>query len=110
MGLGETEGNEEETMNENTITCVYCGYNYPENTPTSNHERLTEHIKTCEKHPLRDSENKIEVLKNALIGLIGASTLDELEEMEFSIRSITGPESDKAVAINAIDALKMVMK
>lgn len=97
-------------MNENKITCVYCGYNYPENTPTNNHERLTEHIKTCEKHPLRESENKIEMLKNALIGLLGVNTLEELEAMDLVIRSATAPDSDKAAAINAIDALKVVMK
>lgn len=36
-----------------TVTCVYCGQAYPPGTPTSQHELLTEHIKVCERHPMR---------------------------------------------------------
>lgn len=32
------------------ITCVYCGYKYLD--PDNNPSELTEHIETCEKHPL----------------------------------------------------------
>lgn len=35
------------------VTCVYCGHEYPEGTPTSQHELLTEHIKVCKKHPMK---------------------------------------------------------
>jgi hypothetical protein len=43
-----------------TLTCVYCGQMYPPNTPTHGSEVLTEHIKVCEKHPMRkiEEENK----------------------------------------------------
>ena len=39
-----------------TLTCVYCGQMYPPNTPTHGSEVLTEHIKVCEKHPMRKLE------------------------------------------------------
>lgn len=40
---------------DHTITCVYCGQEYPEHTPTHGADVavLTEHIAQCEKHPMR---------------------------------------------------------
>ena len=38
------------------VTCVYCGHEYPDGTPTSQDQQLTEHIKVCEKHPMRKLE------------------------------------------------------
>lgn len=72
----------EETNKENTLTCVYCGHAYPPGTPTHGSYVLTEHIKVCEKHPMREAEIKIAKLRSALIGLVGAETKDELEKME----------------------------
>lgn len=93
-------------MSENTVTCVYCGHEYPDGTPASKHELLTEHIKICEKHPMREAEGKIKVLRNAVAGLVGADSPKELDQMEIVIRTSPVPDSDKAVAINAIDALR----
>ena len=93
----------------NTLTCVYCGEEYPEGTPPHGSKVLTDHIKICEKHPLRESERKVEKLKNALIGLIGASTKKELEEMEIAMRIMPAPEADKIAAINGINALLEVI-
>lgn len=59
-----------------TLTCVYC-VAYPEGTPP----------------------------RAALSGLIGASTKEELAAIELALRSIPGPDADKAAAINAIHAL-----
>ena len=89
----------------NTLTCVYCGMAYPEGTPPHGAQILTDHIKICEKHPLREAEAKISKLRAALVGLIGASRKGELEAMEFSMRSMPAPDADKAVSINAIHAL-----
>ena len=36
-----------------TLTCVYCGQEYPPGSPTHGAAVLTEHIKQCEKHPMR---------------------------------------------------------
>jgi len=54
---------------------------------------------------LNFSEAKIQKLRKALIGLIGAETKEELEQMELYFRSIPAPEQDKIVSINAIHAL-----
>ena len=87
------------------LTCVYCGHQYPQNTPAWGNQVLTDHIKICEKHPLRQAEQKIKKLRDALVGLIGASTRDELERMEIAIRVAPAPDADKAVGINGIHAL-----
>ncbi len=34
------------------LTCVYCGHEYPQDTPTWGNAVLTAHIKKCEKHPM----------------------------------------------------------
>lgn len=87
------------------LTCVYCGKEYPEDTPNFGVDILTEHIRACEKHPLRAAEAQIKMLRSALIGLVGASDKAELEAMEAAMRAVPAPESDKANAINAIHAI-----
>ncbi len=93
-------------MEDNKLTCVYCGMAYPAGTPTHGARVLTEHIKVCEKHPMRKAEDKIFKLRAALAGLVGASTKKELQDMEAVIRSANYvPESEKVSIINAIDVL-----
>jgi len=91
----------------NTLTCVYCGQEYPAGTPASGSDVtvLTDHIKVCEKHPMRKAEAKIVKLRAALIGLVGAADKTELEKMEMALRMAPAPMADKAVAIDAIHAL-----
>ena len=89
----------------NTLTCVYCGMAYPEGTPPHGARILTEHIKVCEKHPMRQAEATISKLRSALEGLVGVSTKEELEKMELILRSVPAPEADKVTSINAIHAL-----
>lgn len=91
----------------NVLTCVYCGMEYPAGTPASGSdvEALTKHIKVCEKHPLREAEEKIIKLRTALIGLVGVKSPDELRMMEATMRALPVPESDKVVSLNAIHAL-----
>jgi hypothetical protein len=50
-------------------------------------------------------DRTIEKLRSALVGLVGSSDPKELKEMELAIRLMPAPEKDKAVTINAIDAL-----
>ena len=92
-------------MEDRIVTCVYCGFNYPEGTPTSKTEVLTEHIKICEKHPMRQAEGKIIKLRKALIGLVGVETKADLTAMEFYLRSASCPDQDKIAMINAIHTL-----
>lgn len=87
------------------LTCVYCGAEYPQDTPAWGSDVLTEHIKICEKHPMRKAESTIAKLKAALIGLVGASEKDELEKMEMLIRLAPVPDADKVGMVNAIHAL-----
>lgn len=93
------------TYTPTVVTCVYCGHEYPNGTPTAKHDLLTAHIKVCEKHPMREAEAKIEQLRKALAELIGADTREELESMEAAMRMMPGIEADKIAGINAIHAL-----
>lgn len=96
-------------MNGRILTCVYCGHEYPQATPAAGSEVLTEHIRVCEKHPMRKAEADIARLRSALAGLIGADTTDELRQMESAMRLLPAPDADKAVSINAIHALLATM-
>ena len=91
------------------LTCVYCGTAYPEGTPPHGAQILTDHIKVCEKHPMREAERKITLLWNALADLIGAETEEELAQMEMSIRVALVAKQDKATALNGIHALLQTM-
>lgn len=98
-------------MKDRVLTCVYCGHEYPAGTPASGHEvqALTDHIKICEKHPMRDAEQKIVKLRSALIGIVGAENIEELKQMEVTLRLLPAPEADKTASLNAIHALLETM-
>lgn len=49
------------------------------------------------------------MLRSALVGLIGADTEPELRQMAETMRMLPAPEADKAVSINAIHALLATM-
>lgn len=87
------------------LTCVYCGHEYPQDTPAWGNAVLTEHIRTCEAHPMRAVEADRDRLRKALVGLVGASEPDELRAMEVAMRMLPAPDEDKAATINAIHAL-----
>lgn len=88
------------------LTCVYCGHQYPDGTPAAKHALLNEHIKVCKEHPLREAEHTIAKLQAALEGFIGTRDPEELDAMEAIMRTSVAPASDKAAAIDAIDALR----
>ncbi len=90
----------------NTLTCVYCGHAYPEGTPPHGAQVLTDHIKVCEKHPMRKLEGDRNKLRRALVGLVGVDGRLELEAMEMGLRGHPVPEADRECAINAIHALR----
>lgn len=87
------------------LTCVYCGTEYPEGTPAHGAQILTDHIKVCEKHPMRQVESDKAKLRRALVGLIGAESRMELEQMAVVIRALPMPDADRINTINAINAL-----
>lgn len=92
-------------MEGRVLTCVYCGHEYPQETPAWGNEVLTEHIRVCPKHPMRKAEADIALLRGALAGLVGASDKAELEQMELAVRLLPAPAADKAASIDAIHAL-----
>lgn len=101
--------NQQQGMNGRILTCVYCGHEYPQDTPAAGSHVLTDHIRVCEKHPMRKAEGNIATLRAALAGLIGVDTEQELREMEAAMRLLPAPEADKAASINAIHALLATM-
>ncbi len=87
------------------LTCVYCGMEYPQETPAWGSEVLTAHIRTCPKHPMRKAEAEIALLRDALAGLVGVSDKTELEQMEIACLVLHVPTEDKIASLNAIHAL-----
>lgn len=92
-------------MSNRVLTCVYCGHEYPQDTPAHGDKVLTDHIAACEKHPMRAVVTQRDMLRRALVGVIGADNTTELRAMEMVIRAQPAPASDKAVALDAIHAL-----
>lgn len=72
-------------MMPNTLTCVYCGMAYPEGTPPHGSKILTDHIKICEKHPMRDAEITIAKLR---------ARVAELEKLAYP----DGPAGDAGIS------------
>ena len=92
------------------ITCVYCGMAYELGTPTHGSKVLTEHIKVCEKHPMRKAELTIKKLRSALVGLVGENSLQGLCEIKLGIAYLGRPEDETNKLINAVNALVETME
>lgn len=52
-----------------TLTCIYCGKEYPPGSPTHGAAVLTEHIRVCEKHPMRALEADLVAAKAEIVAL-----------------------------------------
>jgi hypothetical protein len=93
------------------LTCVYCGQEYPQGTPASGSQVLTDHIKICPKHPLRKAEEQITLLREALLGLCGVEDDREiLEELEARIPFMRErSEADRVLGVQAVQALLATM-
>lgn len=67
------------------VTCVFCGKEYPPDTPTSQHRSLYEHIKGCDKHPMSVAIGALDTLANTQHKLpswtIAKNALDKIEQM-----------------------------
>lgn len=72
----------EKGIEEDTF-CAYCGMKYPKGTPKHHNELLSEHIKVCPEHPMRQAEERIKKLRKALIDGIfaigGSASEDSLD-------------------------------
>lgn len=87
------------------LTCVYCGHEYPQDTPAWGSKVLTEHIATCEKHPMRKVVVDRDKLRAALVDLVGESDPDRLLEMRGVLLALPNLGDDRAAILNAITAL-----
>lgn len=92
-------------MTGRVLTCVYCGYEYPQGTPAAGSEILTEHIKVCDKHPMRAAEIKISKLRKALGDLMGCHTEADFAELEFGFVLLPDSENKK-LAMQGITAMR----
>ena len=54
---------------------------------------------------LAASQAREKALRKAIVGLVGAETVDELRQIEAAMRVLPVPSEDMAVSINAIHAL-----
>lgn len=88
------------------LTCVYCGHEYPQDTPAAGDQVLTDHIRTCAKHPLREAQQAIAKLHSALAGLVGESTPQGLSQLEVGLKLVPMPATEKALMSAAIQALR----
>jgi hypothetical protein len=96
-------------MEGRVLTCVYCGHEYPQETPAWGNDVLTEHIKVCPKHPMRKLEDDNAVLRTALVGLVGADGKAELEQMEAALRAMPVPMADQSIKAAIIDAIHALL-
>lgn len=81
------------------LTCVYCGHEYPQDTPSHGNSVLTEHIKVCAKHPASK-------LFHALAQMVGTSEPKLLNEMiDVIYADKNASEEDKRIALIGINAL-----
>jgi len=47
--------------------CAYCGHKYPKGTPRFGGNALTEHIKVCPEHPMRECERELAACQAKLV-------------------------------------------
>jgi hypothetical protein len=104
QGLAQAIANAHQAATQQ-LTCCFCGQAYPPGTPSHGSQVLTDHIRICEKHPMRQVEADKAKLRAALATLVGVDTKEELEQMEAVIRLSAAPAADKAGIIDAIHAL-----
>lgn len=50
-----------------SVTCAFCGQEYPRGTPRHGDGALAEHIKTCPEHPMRALEQERNELRALLV-------------------------------------------
>ena len=97
------------------LTCVYCGYHFPADTPASGAPILTEHIKVCEKHPLKETIDRLGQYQNQVRLAGTALSIAELLSMHAQARlpskSPTPSDKDEDRAIQVlIDRLEVALK
>lgn len=80
------------------VTCVYCGHEYPDGTPTAKAESLAAHVKVCDKHPMKRAID-------ALAALVGSRDKAELKGMRDQLHLLQIRPSERAPMLDAINVL-----
>ena len=80
-------------MGNRVLTCVYCGHEYPQDTPAHGDKVLTDHITQCEKHPMRAVVSQRDLLRKALVGLVGADDPAELRPLAACVAAVYAVEA-----------------
>ena len=83
-----------------TLTCVYCGQEYPPGSPTHGAAVLTEHIRVCVKHPMRAVERERDNLRATLLSISRAPAFDANTQsvVDLARRALTKLPADKTPA------------
>lgn len=87
------------------LTCVYCGHEYPQDTPAAGDQVLTDHIRICPQHPLRKAEAAIRSLRSALEGVVGVREPGDLSALAAELLTLAAPAEEKAVMLEAVRVL-----
>jgi hypothetical protein len=74
-----------------TLTCVYCGHEYPPGTPASQHELLDEHIRQCPKHPLTAANAQIEEMQSFVGDVQAGCDIVRGDKLYRQVEVIKGP-------------------
>lgn len=56
--------------NARVLRCAFCGKDYPRDTPPTQSEALTEHIRTCAEHPMRKLLRRITEWEDLVGGIV----------------------------------------
>jgi hypothetical protein len=77
-------------MSDATVTCVFCGQQYPPGTPNSQHSALYAHIQNCQHHPLWLALNALRYISNPLSKLAPWQVAeDTVKQIEQALNGVT---------------------
>lgn len=73
-------------MESQIFTCAFCGSDFPDVPISDGEKTMAQHIVECDKHPMRKLLAAYQLVRSALVGLVGVGTREELERAELDVR------------------------
>lgn len=92
------------------LTCVFCGKEYPQGTPAANDQVLVNHIRICEKHPLRQAEADRQRLLDAAFEVIDCRELGELRALREVVAALLALGKGDKSSLTLVDAVIAVLE
>jgi hypothetical protein len=86
----------------NTLTCVYCGHEYPPGSPAHGADVLTGHIAVCPKHPMAALRHELLQAQRDTESLEGA--LEVCMQREDATLTLLDPEEKRVDEVMALRA------